>query len=236
MKLPRTLISLAGEISSLRRQIKLSVKRMALLCGFVLLIFLLVIPFIGRSVSESRTSTAQKVATQAKVSVALVVGHNIENSVKTTSEPEFHAHDVPQPHTLNAAVFAPPISGKVLRETGNRLIWWSILEDYRQHIGSDIAAPIGTKVKAPADGTVSELGNDPVYGTVVVVDYVDGWRTVYGGLAKLKVKLNAKVKAGQPLAEVGAPAGAEADLEAHLHYELWHNGQIVSQLSQNRAV
>ncbi|HWJ03357.1 MAG TPA: M23 family metallopeptidase [Verrucomicrobiae bacterium] len=115
-----------------------------------------------------------------------------------------------------------------MRGTSQDLIWWDIFADYRQHTGVDISAPVGTRIVAANAGTVTELGQDPVYGKVVVLEHGSGWQTVYGELQNIKVKLNQQVKLGQELGQVGESSGGEADLESHLHYEIRQNEQILN--------
>ena len=51
------------------------------------------------------------------------------------------------------------------------------------HPGQDIAAPRGTPVYAPADGTVVEAGWKNGYGQTVVIDHGNGLTTRYGHLS-----------------------------------------------------
>lgn len=131
--------------------------------------------------------------------------------------------------SLTFADFQAPLQGQLLRKVDKNLVWWTTLADYRSHPGTDIAIKEGSAVHAAASGTVSELGNDPVYGNSLVIDHGDGWKTVYSQLKDIRVKLNEHVKKGQILAVVGLPSGGEADMPAHLHFEIWHNGHVLSE-------
>ena len=59
-----------------------------------------------------------------------------------------------------------------------------ILQQWRSHKGVDYAAPIGTKVKATADGTVSFVGKQGGYGNVIMVAHQGRYTTVYGHLSR----------------------------------------------------
>lgn len=93
-----------------------------------------------------------------------------------------------------------------------------ILKTWRQHQGVDFGAPIGTAVKATADGTVEFIGNQNGYGKIVVLKHRDGYSTAYGhlnGFARGLGKGEA-VTQGQLIGYVGQTGWATGP---HLHYE-----------------
>ena len=89
------------------------------------------------------------------------------------------------------------------------------------HQGMDVAAPIGTKVRAPADATVVFSGVEGGYGRVIVLDHGYGLKTRYGHLLKTDVKVGDKIKRGQTIAQVGNSGRSTGP---HLHYEVRVNG------------
>lgn len=72
------------------------------------------------------------------------------------------------------------------------------------HKGIDIAAPIGTKVLASADGTVEAVATHARLGKYVKLRHEDGSATLYGHLSATLVKKGAQVKTGSPLGKVGS--------------------------------
>lgn len=86
------------------------------------------------------------------------------------------------------------------------------------HYGLDIAAPKGTDIVAFADGTVRETGSNS-YGNYVIIDYDDGFSTLYAHCSKVLSKAGDSVLCGEKVAEVGATGKATGN---HLHLELWH--------------
>ena len=82
------------------------------------------------------------------------------------------------------------------------------------HRGIDIAAALGSAVRAPADGVVAFAG--PVGGGLFVsVDHPDGVRTTYSWLSAVAVKAGASVGRGDVLGRTGqGHAGIEPP---HLH-------------------
>jgi murein DD-endopeptidase MepM/ murein hydrolase activator NlpD len=78
--------------------------------------------------------------------------------------------------------------------------------------GINIAAPSGSLVVASEDGVVSLVSWLPSYGTIVIVEHRDGYRTVYGNLAGALVSRGTSVDAGERIGTVGGGS---------LHFEIW---------------
>ncbi len=99
-----------------------------------------------------------------------------------------------------------------------------ILHKIRAHKGVDYAAPIGTPVKATANGTVKFVGRKGGYGNVVIIKHFGGYSTLYAHLSKFKkgLKRGKRVKQGQIIAYVGQTGRATGP---HLHYEFRINGK-----------
>ncbi len=109
----------------------------------------------------------------------------------------------------------PPVKGIVTSYFGARR-WGG-----RIHVGLDIAAPLGTAVRAPADGVAIVAGAYPYYGQVVFLDHGGGFTTRYGHLSTAEVKKGDRVERGDVLGRVGATGLATG---SHLHYEVRING------------
>jgi murein DD-endopeptidase MepM/ murein hydrolase activator NlpD len=92
----------------------------------------------------------------------------------------------------------------------------------RLHQGVDLAAPEGTEVFAAGSGTVTEVGNDPIYGNYVIIKHNDNWASLYGHLQRVGVSLRANVKSGMLIGWVGTTGQSTGP---HLHFELRQNGQ-----------
>ena len=112
-----------------------------------------------------------------------------------------------------------PVRGWVTSDFSVRLDPYT--GDRVMHEGLDIAAAIGTLVRAPADGTVVFNGVEGGYGHVLVIDHGYGLKTRYGHLSRIDVKLGEKVKRGQFVAAVGNTGRSTGP---HLHYEVRVNG------------
>lgn len=93
------------------------------------------------------------------------------------------------------------------------------------HRGIDIATRIGTPVIAPADGIVAYRGVEGGLGLVLVINHGYGFKTRYGHLSKVLVKVGQRVKRGQKIALVGNTGRSTGP---HLHYEVSLHGVPVN--------
>jgi len=91
----------------------------------------------------------------------------------------------------------------------------------QMHEGLDISNRVGTSVIAPANGIISDVGNDIALGRVIVIFHGFGMTTRYGHLNKVFVKVGQRVKRGDKIAEVGMTGKTTGP---HLHYEVKLNG------------
>lgn len=101
------------------------------------------------------------------------------------------------------------VTGRVTSGFGSR---WGT-----QHMGLDIAAPIGTPIHVPIAGTVISSGPASGFGMWVRVRHADGTVTVYGHINRSLVSVGQKVAAGQQIAEVGNRGQSTGP---HLHIEV----------------
>ncbi len=91
----------------------------------------------------------------------------------------------------------------------------------QMHEGLDISNRVGTPVLCCADGIVSDVGNDSVYGKMLVISHGFGMTSSYSHLSKVLVKTGQKIKRGDKIAEIGMSGKTTGP---HLHYEVKLNG------------
>jgi murein DD-endopeptidase MepM/ murein hydrolase activator NlpD len=94
----------------------------------------------------------------------------------------------------------------------------------RGHRGIDIAAPVGTDVRASAPGVVAFAGS--VAGSLwVSIDHLDGVRTSYGYLSSIAVAEGDPVTRGRVIAASGA--GHPGSPIPHLHFGARYGGVYI---------
>lgn len=125
--------------------------------------------------------------------------------------------------------YVKPVQGEVLQAfSGETLVKNETLGDWRTHNGIDIKCDKGADVKAMANGKVSSVSNDPVWGYTVVIDHGSDLISVYCGLDKnILVSKGAAVKAGQIIGKVDY-IPAESKMPDHFHFEVKKAGKYIN--------
>jgi murein DD-endopeptidase MepM/ murein hydrolase activator NlpD len=118
-----------------------------------------------------------------------------------------------------------PVRGAVNSEFGRRKSPWG--EAIEHHSGLDIAAQMGTPVKAPASATVVFAGPGGEYGNCVILDHGNELKSLYGHLSKIQVRQGQRVERGTIIALTGNTGRSSGP---HLHYEVHVNGRPVDPL------
>ena len=99
-----------------------------------------------------------------------------------------------------------------------------ILHTMRAHKGTDFAAPIGTPVRATADGVVTFVGRQTGYGNVIMLKHDGRYSTVYAHLSRFagETRQGVRIHQGETIGYVGQTGWATGP---HLHYELRVDGE-----------
>ena len=116
-----------------------------------------------------------------------------------------------------------PASGRITSGFGMRYNPWSKRREF--HKGLDIANRPGTPIFAPADGVVTYRGWKKGFGKFLSVDHGYGYRTRYGHLKRILVKVGDRVRRGQIIAQLGNTGRSTGP---HLHYEVLVRGRHVN--------
>lgn len=100
--------------------------------------------------------------------------------------------------------------------------------DWRIHKGIDIKGASGDRINSALDGTVTELVDSALWGTVVTVDHGNGFIAKYCGLRKdSTVKPGDEIKTGDKIGILDE-IPLEKDDGIHLHFELYKDGKAIS--------
>ena len=128
----------------------------------------------------------------------------------------------------------PPVSGRIYKKHDPTLQAYSqTLDEYRIHLGVDIATSLGAPVYAVADGTVENIWEDALMGVCVAVEHGNNTVSVYKNLAvelAEGITVGTAVKQGQQMGNVGDTAVEEMADEPHLHFEVFVNDERVDPL------
>lgn len=112
--------------------------------------------------------------------------------------------------------------------TSNR--FHPVLQTWRAHKGVDYGAPIGTRVRAVADGSVEFAGKQGGYGNLIVLKHQGAYSTAYGHLNGFAagIRKGSRVAQGDTIGYVGQTGLASGP---HLHYEFRIRDQQVNPLA-----
>ena len=132
--------------------------------------------------------------------------------------------------TQVADLYVLPFGNAVQKAYSNGQPTYSVtMEDWRTHDGADFAGELGQKVKTIADGTVIDIAQDSMWGSVIVVDHgMDVISRYYG--VNPSVKKGDRVKVGSVIG-VLATIPCESSEQAHLHFEMSIDGKTVDPIA-----
>lgn len=130
----------------------------------------------------------------------------------------------PEGYSMHRTFLRSPVEFSRISSGFTTARFHPLLHKWRAHKGVDFAAPIGTKVKVTAEGTVSFVGKQTGYGNVVIVKHEGRYSTAYGHLSRFASRLRTgqRVAQGEVIGYVGKTGWATGP---HLHYEFRVDGQ-----------
>lgn len=100
-----------------------------------------------------------------------------------------------------------------------------VLDQYRAHLGTDYAAPVGTPVQAVADGRVIFSGPSGGSGNLITLQHANGFETQYLHLSRRLVRVGARVKQGERIGLVGMTGIATGP---HVDLRVRKNGRYMN--------
>lgn len=94
-----------------------------------------------------------------------------------------------------------------------------------QHYGVDIANRYGAPILAASRGVVTFAGKMPDFGYVVDIEHGHGYKTRYGHMGSLAVKIGDVVEHSHLLGRIGSTGHSTGP---HLHYEVRRHGKLIN--------
>jgi septal ring factor EnvC (AmiA/AmiB activator) len=183
------------------------------------------------SLRSERAQSVQKIQNQREAYEAAAL--ELE---KTARAIQRLLADLEQKRKDPSRSFRPPYAGDFSRGQG-RLNWpvqgrvvgrfgpethprWGTVT---MNNGIDIEAPIGSAVRAVANGRVEYVSEDfGTYGVMLILNHGDGYYTLYGHLLGVGVVVGQEVQSGQVIAESGDTGSLKGPV---LHFEVRRGGQ-----------
>jgi len=209
--------------------------------------------FSGRSAAEPADTGEATVAVMAETEPTVKTDYDLQETEPAAEKPAVtHVRNVPAapakepeapekaeapnegeeekpanaPEESGKLTYIWPISGTVaVPYSPDALLYSKTMADWRTHSGVDIAAQMGAKVMAAADGKVESVYDDDLLGTTVIIDHGGGVKSVYANLAATPtVKAGDAVTMGSVIGAVGDTALGETGEVSHLHFAVTKDG------------
>jgi murein DD-endopeptidase MepM/ murein hydrolase activator NlpD len=127
---------------------------------------------------------------------------------------------------INGDLFIWPVSGRISSRYGYRIAPFANTRAF--HSGIDIAAPMGSPIKAAMAGRVTQIGSDDSWGNFVVISHHSGYRTFYAHMSLVRAKAGAYVETGERIGDVGSTGLSTGP---HVHFTVYKNGVTVNPVS-----
>ena len=123
------------------------------------------------------------------------------------------------PIRITSPALSPIENGRYTSYFGYRIN--PITEKFSFHTGLDIAAPMGTKIRAVYNGTVTRVGEDSRAGKYIFLTHDSGMVTFYCHCSEITAEEGAIIRQGETVAKVGSTGWSTGP---HLHFEIRLDG------------
>ncbi len=124
---------------------------------------------------------------------------------------------------INGDLFRWPVNGEISSRYGWRTDPFTGLRGF--HNGLDIAAWMGSPIRAAMEGRVADTGYSPSFGNYILIAHHSGYASFYGHLSVIKVRPGQAVALGQVIGLVGNTGYSTGP---HLHFTVFKNGTTVN--------
>ena len=159
---------------------------------------------------RATTSAAPAAVTQAKPTTVTTTSSATATATTSTTPP---------------SLFVLPMGNVVLTPFSEQPTYNETLQSYETHTAVDFDGEEGQAVHALAQGNISRIEEDPLWGKCITVDHGDGIVSVYRGV-ECRLSMGSIVEAGQEIGKL-ASIPCETTLGPHLHLELYQSGTAV---------
>lgn len=159
-----------------------------------------------------------------RVLAAEIIVHGIQHRAFFFQNGDEGAYYSPEGYSMQRTFLRSPMEFTRISSDFSSSRFHPILHKWKAHKGVDYAAPIGTRVKCTAAGTVEFVGQQTGYGNLVIIKHEGRYSTAYGHLSRFAAHLRTgqHVAQGEVIGYVGKTGWATGP---HLHYEFRVDGK-----------
>jgi murein DD-endopeptidase MepM/ murein hydrolase activator NlpD len=159
-----------------------------------------------------------------RILAAEIVVHGIQHRAFYFQNGEESGYFSPEGYSMQRTFLRSPMEFTRISSDYSSSRFHPILHKWKAHKGVDYAAPIGTRVKCTAAGTVEFVGQQTGYGNLVIIKHDGRFSTAYGHLSRFASHLRTgqHIAQGEVIGYVGQTGWATGP---HLHYEFRVDGK-----------
>ena len=194
------------------------------ICGVAVTTFVNTLP--KDEPEKENSTTVPHNTTTSSVQQVVVPAPDVKDERSTTTT-------VTPPTTTTADMqdlFVFPVSNQVLHPFSATHEYSETLGSWVTHNGVDFAGKNGDAVKASADGKITSIRQDALWGQMIEITHDGKIVTRYCGVTAKNIKEGQTVKAGDAIG-VLSDVPAEVLDKPHLHMEVIVNGKFVDPLT-----
>lgn len=121
-----------------------------------------------------------------------------------------------------------PVDGAVILDYSmDHTVYFATLDQYKYNPAVIISGNVNDKVKAAANGKITDISVNEVTGCTVTMDLGDGYTAIYGQLKEVPYKKGAYLEAGDSLGFVSEPTKYYSLEGSNLYFALEKDGTPV---------
>ena len=180
-------------------------------------------------ITESTTLTDETPAGKKQTGVADERTTETTTQKTTTTQPESTTKPVAaKPEDVE---YVLPLGTDISKDYSSEApVYSATMNDWRVHSGIDFSGEEGAQIKAVADGTVTGMFSDELWGTVIEIAHEGGVVARYCGLEQGTTVIKGDdVKSGEVIGCLGTIPCEEED-GFHLHFEMKKSDKITDPL------
>lgn len=174
--------------------------------------------------SSDDVSEIESTLPQALYNEDTVIAEQTTQETESDESPEM---------VIRSPIYKLPMNGDIIKEYSmDNLLYSVTMGDWRQHTGIDILCEYGDEISAMSDGTVSDIYNDPEYGSTVLISHDGDIMTKYSSLSICDGIFEGKeIKRGDVIGVVDANPTCEMEDDIHLHLEVSKDNVTINPLT-----
>ncbi len=118
-----------------------------------------------------------------------------------------------------------PVEGSVILDYSmDKTVYFVTLDQYKYNPAVIIAGNVNDKVKAAANGKITDISTNEVTGCTVTMDLGDGYTAIYGQLKEVPYEAGAYLEAGNTIGFVNEPTKYYSLEGSNLYFALEKDG------------